>query len=169
MAEKLILLIEQDDSIREVLLVCLKHLAGWNVVSCKSSQASLELQLEAQPDAILLDTFMPKSSDSFTAKNGSLGFVQKLLIQKLRKHPVTCSTPIVLMTDKANWFTPKQLESLQVDGTIAKPFDPTTLPTQIARLLGWPSEEASSQSSRNDRQDSASSQHSALSQLISET
>lgn len=140
MAKKLILLIEQDDSIREVLLVCLKHLAGWNVVSCKSSQESLELVLEDQPDAILLDTFTTKSSDSFTAKNSGLGFIQKLIIQKLRKHPVTCSTPIVLMTDKANWFTPTQLRSLGVDGTIAKPFDPTALPTQISHLLGWTTE-----------------------------
>lgn len=137
MTRKLILLIEQDDSIREVLLVCLKHLAGWNVVSFKSSQESLELQIEDQPDAILLDTFLSKSNGSFTSKSGGLGFIQKLIIQKLRKHPITCSTPIVLMTDKANWFTPKQLRSLGVDGTIAKPFDPTTLPTQIAHLLGW--------------------------------
>lgn len=137
MAKKLILLIEQDDSIREVLLVCLKHLAGWNVVSVESSQESLELVLKDQPDAILLDTFTAKSSDSFTARNSGLGFIQKLLIQKLRKHPVTCSTPIVLMTDKANWFTPTQLRSLGVDGTIAKPFDPAALPTQISHLLGW--------------------------------
>jgi CheY-like chemotaxis protein len=137
MARKLILLIEQDDSIREVLLVCLKHLAGWNVVSFESSQESLEMAIEDQPDAILLDAFMSKSSNAFTAKSGGLGFIQKLIIQKLREHPVTCSAPIVLMTDKANWFTPKQLESLGVDGTIAKPFDPTTLPTQMSRLLGW--------------------------------
>lgn len=140
MARKLILLIEQDDSIREVLLVCLKHLAGWNVVSFESSQEDLEMAIEDQPDAILLDTFMSKNCGSFTAKSGGLEFIQKLLIQKLRQHPVTCSTPIVLMTDKANWFTPKQLRSLGVNGTIAKPFDPTTLPTQMAHLLGWTSE-----------------------------
>lgn len=139
MARKLILLIEQDDSIREVLLVCLKHLAGWNVVSFESSQDSLELEIEDQPDAILLDTFISKSS-SFTSKSGGLGFIQKLLIQKLRQHPITCSTPIVLMTDKANWFSTKQLRSLGVNGTIAKPFDPTTLPTQIAHLLDWTTE-----------------------------
>jgi DNA-binding response OmpR family regulator len=133
MAGKLILLIEQDDSIREVLLVCLRHLAGWNVVSYESTQESLDQVVHARPDAILLDTVLPMST--------GLGFIQKLIIQKLRRHPVTCSAPIVLMTDKANWFTPKQLRSMGVDGTIAKPFDPTTLPTQIANLLGWTGEE----------------------------
>ncbi len=140
MARKLILLIEQDDSIREVLLVCLKHLAGWNVVSFESSQESLDMAIEDQPDAILLDAFMSKSSNSFISKNDGLGFIQRLIIQKLREHPVTCSAPIVLMTDKANWFTPTQLRSLGVNGTIAKPFDPTTLPSQMSRLLGWTSE-----------------------------
>jgi DNA-binding response OmpR family regulator len=133
MPGKLILLIEQDDSIREVLMVCLRHLAGWTVLSYESSEDNLEQVVQDQPDAILLDTVMPRTS--------GLGFIQKLLIRKLRKYPMTSSTPIVLMTDKANWVTPKQLRSLGVNGTISKPFDPTTLPTQIANLLGWANEE----------------------------
>jgi CheY-like chemotaxis protein len=133
MAGKLILLIEQDDSIRDVLLVCFRHLAGWNVVSYESSQDSLDQVVQSQPDAILMDAIVPRTT--------GLGFIQKLLIQKLRKHPITCSTPIVLMTDKANWLTQKQLRSLGVKGTISKPFDPTTLPAQIANLLGWTNEE----------------------------
>lgn len=129
MSAKLILLIEHDESVREVLRVCLMYLAGWNVVLMTSTQDSLETLIHGQPDAILLDTVMPKANE--------LGFIQKRFIQKLKENPLTRSTPILLLADQANWFTPNQLRSLGIEGTIAKPFDPTRLPAQISHILGW--------------------------------
>lgn len=129
MPAKLILLINHDASIGEVLHVCLRYLAGWNVISVGLEQDDLEAVMNERPDAILVDAFLPKVHP--------LGFIQQLFIQKLKKNPFTQSIPILLITDKASWFTPDQLRSLGVEGAIAKPFDPAMLPTQIAHLLGW--------------------------------
>ncbi|MDX2231872.1 MAG: response regulator [Leptolyngbyaceae cyanobacterium bins.349] len=129
MPARLILLINHDASIGEVIRVCLMHLAGWDVISVGLYQTDLETLVQERPDAILVDAFLPKI-------NG-LGFIQGLFIQKLQKTQITQSVPILLMTDKADWFTVEQLRSLGIEGAIAKPFDPKTLPTQIARILGW--------------------------------
>ncbi|EKQ67036.1 response regulator with CheY-like receiver, AAA-type ATPase, and DNA-binding domains [Leptolyngbyaceae cyanobacterium JSC-12] len=129
MALRRILLIEHDEEIREVLRICLRYLAGWDVVSFGSPQESLDAIVSERPDAILLDTFLLKAD--------SLGFVQKILGQTLQSNALTQSVPILLITDKASWFTKEQLCSLGIQGAIAKPFDPVTLPSQIAQILGW--------------------------------
>lgn len=129
MPARLILLINHDASIGEVLQVCLKYMAGWNVISVGLEQVNLEDCMDERPDAILVDAFLPKIQP--------LGFVQRLFIQNLKKNRLTQSVPILLITDKANWFTTEQLRSLGVAGAIAKPFDPITLPDQIACLLDW--------------------------------
>lgn len=129
MSSKLILLIDQDEETREVLHICLQRLAGWNVISMDYDPFDLKASLPGQPDAILLNALMPKF-------NG-LGFIQKFAVKRLKAHPLTRSIPILLITDKASWFTAEQLRLLGVEGAIAKPFDPTTLPTQIAHLLNW--------------------------------
>lgn len=128
MSTKLILFIKCDDSIGEILQVCLSHLAGWEVIPIDIAQISFETLILQRPDAILVDV-LPKT-------NG-LGLRQELFIQKLREHSLTQSVPIVLMTDKAKWLTPKQLQAMDLKGVIAKPFDPITLPSQIAQILGW--------------------------------
>ncbi|MGI0485543.1 response regulator [Pantanalinema rosaneae CENA516] len=129
MSSKLILLIDQDEATREVLHICLQRLAGWNVVCMDCHQCDFKRLLAGKPDAILLNALMPKF-------NG-LGFIQNIMVKQLKQHPLTRSIPILLITDKASWFTAEQLRSLGIEGAIAKPFDPTTLPTQIAHLLNW--------------------------------
>ncbi|MDX2243882.1 MAG: response regulator [Leptolyngbyaceae cyanobacterium bins.302] len=129
MSARRILLIHQDTSIEEVLHVCLRYLAGWDVVSVEVAQANLEPDINDRLDAILVDALSPQAY--------GLGFIQKLFIQKLKKNRNTQSVPILLLTDKADWFTAEQLHALGIEGAIGKPFDPVTLPTQIANLLRW--------------------------------
>ncbi|MBL1176064.1 response regulator [Pantanalinema sp. GBBB05] len=129
MSSKLILLIDQDEGTREVLHICLQRLAGWHVVSIDGYPFELKALLVGQPDVILLNALMPKFD--------GLGFIQKFIVKKLKEHPLTHSIPILLITDQANWFTSEQLRSLGIEGAIAKPFNPITLPTQIAHILNW--------------------------------
>lgn len=132
MALRRILLIEHDEEIREILRVCLRYLAGWDVVSLSSAQEGLEIMADTRPDAILVDAFLPKAN--------SVRFMQKFCLQALKNNALTQSVPILLITDQASWFTTEQLHSLGVQGAIAKPFDPALLPSQIAHLLGWSQE-----------------------------
>jgi len=58
-------------------------------------------------------------------------------IKKLRSHPQTQATPLVLLSAKARWIDSQFLQKYQVAGIILKPFDPMTLPSKIAKILCW--------------------------------
>ncbi len=124
MARKLVLLIDYEASVRVILQVCLHRLGGWDVLAVSSVQQGLEILMTNKPDAILLDVPMLEA-DSF------------LLVQEFRDHPFTQSIPIVLVTAKARWFSPHQLQQRGIAGAIAKPFNPVALPTQVATILHW--------------------------------
>ena len=122
MTTKLVLLVDNEANVREVVQACLQDLGGWDVQSVASAQEGLDTAVAVQPDAIVLDISMP-GIDSF--------------LQKLRANPVTQLIPVVLLTAKARWFTPHQLQSFGVAGAIAKPFNPASLTNEIAKALGW--------------------------------
>jgi CheY-like chemotaxis protein len=121
---KSVLLIEYEASIREVLRTCLIEWGGWRVILSPSIQEGLSLCQSTHPDAILLDTS--------TAEADALIF-----LEQLKQHSTSQSIPILLITARASWFTPNQLQDMGFTGAIAKPFNPCTLSTQVAQLLGW--------------------------------
>jgi DNA-binding response OmpR family regulator len=124
MSAKSILLIEHEDSMREVLHVSLSEFGGWRVTLSNSIQRGIELCMGDTPDAILLEASSPETD-------------ALLFIEELKQRSSSHSIPILLITSRANWFTSKQLNEWGFAGAITKPFEPSTLPAQIARLLGW--------------------------------
>lgn len=121
---KLVLLVDSEANVREVVQACLQDLGGWDVLSVASVQEGLDRATAVQPDAIVLDISMP-GIDSFA------------FLQQLRANVVTQFIPVVLLTAKARWFTPQQLQSIGVAGAIAKPFNPISLTNEIANALDW--------------------------------
>lgn len=128
MSTKSILLIEQDISVQEVLHICLSEFAGWRVILSSSIQEGIDLCKATHPDAILLDTCTPESD-------------ALIFIEQLKQHSIHQSIPILLITARASWFTSKQLHEMGFAGAITKPFNPSTLPSQVAHFLGWDREE----------------------------
>jgi CheY-like chemotaxis protein len=124
MTTKLVLLVDNEANVREVVKACLQDLGGWDVHSVASAKEGLDRAVAVQPDAIVLDISMP-GGDGFS------------FLQQLRANPVTQLIPVVLLTAKARWFTPNQLQPFGVAGAIAKPFNPISLTNQIANALGW--------------------------------
>lgn len=124
MSTKSILLIEHEASIREVLHTCLSEFGGWNVTLSNSVQEGVNLCTTTCPDVILLD--------ASTSETDALIF-----IEQLKQHSMNQSIPIVLITNRASWFTLKQLHQMGFAGAITKPFNPSTIPTQVSNLLGW--------------------------------
>jgi CheY-like chemotaxis protein len=120
---KRILVIDDEDNIREVVHACLHNLAGWEVFEAASGWEGLVKAKEEQPDAILLDWMMPEMS--------GLEFLEHL--QKIRMNR---AIPIVLLTAKSHLDLARLLKYGVVE-LIAKPFNPITLPRQIAAVLGW--------------------------------
>jgi CheY-like chemotaxis protein len=59
MTTKRILVIDDEDGIREIIQICLEAAAGWEVLTAASGSEGLEKAEAFQPDAILLDVMMP--------------------------------------------------------------------------------------------------------------
>lgn len=124
MAPKQILVIDDEDDIREVAQVSLEMIGNWAVLTARSGQEGLTKAEAEQPDAILLDVMMPDLDGPTT-------------FQHLQKTPVICHIPVILMTAKVQASDQRRFANLGVKGVIAKPFDPLTLADQVATTLGW--------------------------------
>lgn len=123
MARK-ILIIDDEDDIREVAALSLESVAGWEVVKASSGAQGLARAEEHQPDAILLDVMMPGMDGPTT-------------FRELRKNQSTAHIPVLLLTAKVQGTDQRRFADLGVDAVLFKPFDPMTLSTQIATVLGW--------------------------------
>jgi CheY-like chemotaxis protein len=119
-----ILIIDDEDDIREVAALSLETIAGWDVVTANSGAQGLARAIEHQPDAVLLDVMMPGMDGPTT-------------FRELRKNPATSRIPVVLLTAKVQSNDQKRFADLGVEAVLLKPFDPLTLATQIADALGW--------------------------------
>ena len=123
-SQRRILLVDDDDSVREVTRACLEIVGGYHVVSASSGQECLELSLTSRPDAILLDVMMP-------GLDGPSTFV------RLQEQEETRNLPVVLLTAKTQEADLRRFAELGVAGVIRKPFEPMKLSDQVAELFGW--------------------------------
>jgi CheY-like chemotaxis protein len=119
-----VLIIDDEEDIREVVEVTLQTMTGWQVVTAASGIEGLEIAQTLQPDAILLDMMMP-----------DLDGIATLSI--LRATPETQHIPVILITAKEKNVDRSRLTELGVTAIIAKPFNPMNLAKQIASDLGW--------------------------------
>ena len=121
---KTILIVDDDDDIREVGQLALELGSDWTVVTASSGAIGLEQAKSVHPDAILLDVMMPGMDGPTT-------------LQHLRADPSTCDIPVVFLTAKVRSSDRDTLAALGVAAVLAKPFDPVALPGQLAQALGW--------------------------------
>src|SRR5690348_10028439 len=96
----------------------------WDVLTAGSGAEGIARAASEQPDAILLDVMMP-DLDGFAT------------LERLRSNPATQDIPVVFVTAKVQNWDKSFLESVDVSGVIAKPFDPLQLPTLVKGRLGW--------------------------------
>jgi CheY-like chemotaxis protein len=119
-----ILIIDDEDDIREVAALSLESVAGWQVFMANSGKQGLARAAEHRPDAILLDVMMPGMDGPTT-------------FRELRKNPDTSDIPVILLTAKVQSSDQRRFADLGVEAILLKPFDPLTLSTQISNALGW--------------------------------
>jgi CheY-like chemotaxis protein len=119
-----ILIIDDEDDIREVAALSLETVAGWEVLMAGSGAAGIVKAQEQRPDAILLDVMMPVMDGPTT-------------FRELRALPETSGIPVILLTAKVQAADQKRFSDLGVAAVMFKPFDPLTLAGDIARVLGW--------------------------------
>jgi two-component system, OmpR family, response regulator len=123
-ASKQILVIDSEPSMQQIVQTCLTTLGGWEVRLAASAQEGLNKAKTEQPDAILMEAMMPmmKVTDFFA---------------QLQADPKTKLVPVIFLTEQASLTERGRFLALGAVGAIAKPFDPLTLATKIAAILGW--------------------------------
>ena len=119
-----ILIIDDEDDIREVAALSLESVAGWDVVTASSGAQGLTKAAKEKPDAIVLDVMMP-------GMDGPTTFLE------LKKNPATAHIPVLLLTAKVHPTDQKRFADLGVKAVLFKPFDPMKLSEQISKVLGW--------------------------------
>ena len=124
-----ILLIDDEDDIREVAAISLETTAGWLVTTAPSAPEGIRAAASAspRPDAILMDVMMP-------GMDGPTAFRQ------MQQTPGIGEIPVILLTAKVSEAERHLFDSLGVAAVLTKPFDPLTLASQIAAALHWPQE-----------------------------
>jgi two-component system, OmpR family, alkaline phosphatase synthesis response regulator PhoP len=120
-----VLIIDDEDDIREVAQASMEFGGDWIVDTAKSGLEGIELAAREAPDVILLDVMMPDTDGPAT-------------LQLLRADPRTRGIPVVLLTAKVQRRDRFRLIELGAAGIIAKPFDPCTLADEVSSLIAAP-------------------------------
>lgn len=119
-----ILVIDDEDDIREIAKISLQVLKKWQVLTAKSGEEGLEIAAQAQPDAILLDVLMPGIDGIRT-------------LERLGKTSTTQLIPVIMLTATGVIVSEQKYAELGAKAIINKPFDPGLLGDQISLALHW--------------------------------
>lgn len=122
--DKCILLIDDEETIQEVVQMGIEIEVGWEVLIAGSGLEGITVAEIQQPDAILLDVMMPDLDGIAT-------------LSQLKTNIKTQSIPVIFLTAKVQAVNKNQLQGLGVAGVITKPFNSMTLASRIAKILQW--------------------------------
>jgi CheY-like chemotaxis protein len=119
-----VLIIDDEDDIREVAALSLEATADWMITTASSGKEGIAKAAAEKPDAILMDVMMPEMDGPTT-------------FNAMQQNPATAGIPVVLLTAKVQGVDQRRFAGLGVAGVLFKPFDPLTLASQISEVLGW--------------------------------
>lgn len=114
----LIYCIEDDDSIRELVVYALKN-NGFKAVGFETGESIFQ---EPLPDLILLDIMLP-GDDGYT------------ILKKLRSNFKTSDIPIIMLTSKTNEFDKVKALDMGADDYVEKPFGVMELISRVKAVL----------------------------------
>ena len=123
---RLILIIDDEDDIREVAALSLEATAGWEIITASSGADGIKAaeNPKHRPHAILMDVMMPGMDGPTT-------------FRQMQQNPETANIPVILLTAKVQGVDQRRFADLGVAGVLFKPFDPLTLASDISNTLGW--------------------------------
>ena len=125
MTSRRVLVVDDEEAIREIAALSMQSVGGHEVLTAASGAEALLMAVEESPEVILLDVMMPELDGPTTAV-------------RLQDDERSRGIPVILLTAKVHARDTARLGRLEgVRGIIAKPFDPMTLPQQVAEILGW--------------------------------
>jgi len=113
-APKKLLIIDDEQDIRQVVQITLEITADIESELCSSGAMALEYLQHASVDLILLDVMMPGMDGPETLK-------------QIKNNPKTADIPVIFMTAKVQAHEVDAYYQLGVIGVISKPFNPRSL------------------------------------------
>lgn len=116
-----ILCIDDDESILEIVSLCLELTSDAAIETCLDGRLAIEKAGKMRPDIILLDVMMPDIHG------------EQVLLE-LRQNPDLNDTAIIFMTARTQQAELERYISLGVAGVITKPFEPMSLYKDITLL-----------------------------------
>jgi CheY-like chemotaxis protein len=119
-----ILIIDDEDDIREVAALTLEATAGWDIVTANGGAEGIRVASQSHPDAILMDVMMPGMDGPTT-------------FRQMQLDPELAGIPVLLLTAKVQGVDQRRFAGLGVAAVLFKPFDPLTLASQVSEVLGW--------------------------------
>jgi CheY-like chemotaxis protein len=127
MAEKTILIIDDDIDLVEILRVTLEN-NGYRVIDAQTGDRGLAKAKEENPDLILLDVMMGNVDEGFQ------------VAYLLRSDPGTADTPILMLTAVTaqtgfKFDLAQDKDFLPVDEFLEKPISPRTLVDKVRKHL----------------------------------
>ncbi|HLM85413.1 MAG TPA: response regulator [Solirubrobacteraceae bacterium] len=118
-----LLLVEDDESIREIAHLSLERIGGWSVVDAANGEDALRMFTAGETfAAVVMDVMMP-------------GLDGPATLRRLQDDGLLAGTPVVFLTATARTAERERLNALGAAGVIAKPFDPLALAGELERLL----------------------------------
>jgi CheY-like chemotaxis protein len=121
-----VLVVDDDDSIRELTQLALESIWGWTVLTASGGFEALEMCRAHHPDAVLLDMMMP-DMDGLTT------------FEHLQADESTRDIPVILFTAKGRVGERQPWDGYDIKGMIAKPYNPMTLGDEVSEMLQWAS------------------------------
>jgi DNA-binding response OmpR family regulator len=118
---KKVLLVEDDESVRQLVRVTLE-MNEYEVVEAKDGLEGLLLLEMHRPDAVVLDLMMPDVGG------------ERMLAQ-LRATPETKGTPVVIITGKPE-VAPEVIGLVGKENFFPKPFDPDAVVARLKAMVG---------------------------------
>ena len=122
MAEPLILLVDDEPSIRETVSFILE-MEGYRVATAENGDEALEQIRRLQPAVVLLDAMMPRR-DGFD------------VCRTVKSDPNLSATKIVMLTALGQKTDQERAMAAGADFYVTKPFDEEELLALLGRLTG---------------------------------
>ena len=113
-----ILYVDDEPDMREIVVMSLEVVGGFEVRSFENGAAAIEDAVAYRPDLLLLDVMMP-------------GMTGPETLSRLRRISVTAETPAIFLTAKAQRHDIETLRQNRRADVIPKPFDVMELPAAI--------------------------------------
>mgnify|MGYP000094313715 CR=1 FL=1 len=122
MADKVVLLVEDNEDNRTVYRTILEHF-GYRVIEARNGEEGIQLARGEQPHLILMDISIPVI-DGWEAT------------RILKSDPTTAGIPIVALTAHALAADRLKAQEVGCDGYLAKPCEPRRVVAEVERLIG---------------------------------